>query len=349
MFSSPKWRPVILSALTIQAVLLILICSFFTNSLTNLQRVIGFELHRKQFERVSTDFNLFQNLQNETRNETRVNDLLINRTDQNYSEAIGINIFPDLKAKFHIPRMQNSKIPRIITQGHYKIFIRLLNLTTRVLEENDIEYSMAYGTLIGSYLMHDMIPWDDDMDIFVHDKSKAKVMELFKDARHHGIRGYYHYKHPGKLFKIFFNTSKSAGGYPWNWPFIDIVSYVEKGSQLKAVQRGRKLAWSKDSWYPLHLRPFGPLWLPAPRRPWVFLTIKYGCFKCKSAGWGHQRERGKQAKEADCSSLTKQYPFVKRSQMGNMTMETLMLDGKELYHVSINESYHPQKTLFNWW
>ena len=344
-------RYVVFCVFTIQAVLLVLILSY-TNSLNGVVRVFSLESKTDKFEAVPFDFNPFQNvIRNETRNETRANVTLTNGTispTRAYSLSIGIRTFPNLKDKFKIPRLENSRVPRIIKHEHYQTLMNLLNLTTRVLEEHGIEYSMAYGTLIGSYLMHDMIPWDDDVDIFVHNKTKAKVMELFKDARHYGIRGHHHYKHPGQLFKVFFNSSKDAGGYPWNWPFIDIVSFVDKGSNLKAVQRGANLVWSKDSWYPLHLRPFGPLWLPAPRHPWVFLTAKYKSFKCKSSGWNHQRERGQRSKESSCSNLVKEYPFVKRSAMANITMETLVLNGKEMYDIFINEPYRKQKTLFGW-
>ena len=62
--------------------------------------------------------------------------------------------------------------------------------------------------------MHDLLPWDEDMDIMVHNNSKHKLIELFKDDRNNGIQGYYMQKTYRKTLKFYFNYSKSAGKRP---------------------------------------------------------------------------------------------------------------------------------------
>ena len=84
----------------------------------------------------------------------------------------------------------------------------LVYLSMSVLDAHNISYTLTYGSLLGSVIMHDMLPWDDDVDIFVHNDTKAKVMDLFKDDRHYGIKGYHHYNHSGYLYKLFLHHQK---------------------------------------------------------------------------------------------------------------------------------------------
>ena len=40
---------------------------------------------------------------------------------------------------------------------------------------------MAHGTLLGSYFFHDIIPWDDDMDIMVDYQDYPRLKKAFQN------------------------------------------------------------------------------------------------------------------------------------------------------------------------
>ena len=54
----------------------------------------------------------------------------------------------------------------------------LLKYIDRICEENDLEYYLGYGTLIGAIRHHGFIPWDDDADIFMPRDHYLRFIEI---------------------------------------------------------------------------------------------------------------------------------------------------------------------------
>lgn len=53
-----------------------------------------------------------------------------------------------------------------------------------VCEKNQIKYSMAYGTLLGSVRHKGFIPWDDDIDVFMVRSEYERFRAVFNDERY---------------------------------------------------------------------------------------------------------------------------------------------------------------------
>ena len=61
------------------------------------------------------------------------------------------------------------------------ILLDILSDFDRVCRENDIAYSIAYGTLLGAVRHKGFIPWDDDVDVTVTRADYEKLRKILND------------------------------------------------------------------------------------------------------------------------------------------------------------------------
>ena len=65
-------------------------------------------------------------------------------------------------------------------QKYQKVTMDTLIEFHRVCEKSNIEYELAYGSLLGAIRDNGQIPWDYDIDVFVAFKDKARLIETLK-------------------------------------------------------------------------------------------------------------------------------------------------------------------------
>ena len=71
---------------------------------------------------------------------------------------------------------------KIITREDCKqIQISILDAITDICLENDLHYSLGYGTLIGAVRHKGFIPWDDDIDIFLLRSEYNTLIRVLKN------------------------------------------------------------------------------------------------------------------------------------------------------------------------
>jgi hypothetical protein len=261
-------------------------------------------------------------------------------TAQNYTLALPHAVFKQR----NVPWLSARVLPRVMNPDEHRACAKLMKTMHRFFIDNNITYALFYGSLVGSYVMHDIIPWDDDIDLVVPLSQKTRLERALEtEAEKYGMQAIHHDALRAETYKVFFKDSKAAGNRPWNWPFIDLAFYGENDTHVwnTNAEGVLPLLIPRDWFYPLRPRPFASLWIPTPRETSSLLRRLYGHFKCKRFAWNHKDETPWWSiAYAPCPSLQKFYPFVWRSPAPepNTVIETLRLGDLELYSVRMNDS-----------
>lgn len=165
-------------------------------------------------------------------------------------------------------------------------FYDLIKKVDRAFKANNIPYWATCGTLLGAVRHQGIIPWDDDLDLAIHEEDIPLFLDLEPALNQLGLGIVYHPRF--EFYKIFFlegdHIYKENGEtYAWNFPFVDI--FPLKNRKGKITYAGND--WYKDYGdrdyftpeeleYPLEELTFGPLQIPVPHAPVNYLTRMYG-------------------------------------------------------------------------
>lgn len=117
-----------------------------------------------------------------------------------------------------------------------KAQLEILVYVDKICKENNIKYTIAYGTLLGAIRHKGFIPWDDDIDIMLVRDEYEKLLEVL--YQHNGGRyKVFSLRDKGYYFSFAKITDQKTVLVEKNWPyfegmgaFIDIfpVDYVKK-------------------------------------------------------------------------------------------------------------------------
>lgn len=244
-------------------------------------------------------------------------------------------------------------LPRLLDAEQRKINTEFLMSIKKLFCDVNATWTLYFGSLLGAYISHDLLAWDDDLDIILDDDDITPVIEMHKNGT---LASKYNigYANVTGLHKLYWTRSEIISPWWWSWPFVDVITFKRTNSEIQLLDREKLhiAPLDKKSVFPLHLRPFGGAWLPVPRDPWTLMKVTYHKeirkFKCEEPGYDHVREIVREKKRmVDCNSLRGYYPFAYREQNG--TTESLKLGDRVIYTwQNDNEPVHTGAQPFDW-
>lgn len=221
-----------------------------------------------------------------------------------------------------------------------KLTVRfVLELFAEVCKAHKFTYFMFSGTLLGSFRHHGMMPWDDDIDLLMRTEERDAIFGAFRQRSNQtgdiGVE-----PANSRRMKLFHrNQSIAVKGWKYRWPTIDVSFYYENATHIwEGYGKKDYHIMSKSIIFPLHLRPFETLMLESPRDAFAVLTKEYKDPNCVSLSYVHRKEhKSRSIKRFSCEVVRSIYPFVHRRVVGSCVEETLILNGKVLHSVLMNE------------
>ena len=243
-----------------------------------------------------------------------------------------------------MPRASNPQLPRKMTFDDHFILLKLTEIMTYLMEHHNITYIVGQGSLLGSYLQHDVLSWDDDVDLMVAVRDREKLADLLRGdvVKSLDLGAVLDTHHPTHMFKVWLHGRPRAGLCPWTWPFIELSFFDEDEKNVWGIEPRKGVTVPRTSFYPLHRRPLGWLWLPVPKDPRLYLQKFYRKMYCSSHNWDHKEEKSSDVYTVDCDAVVKYYPTVFRSALGHSTYEKLILNGTEVYAFLVDEEMTAQ-------
>ncbi|ELU12919.1 hypothetical protein CAPTEDRAFT_198719 [Capitella teleta] len=202
--------------------------------------------------------------------------------------------------------------------------------------EANITYFLYGGSLLGSYRHHDLMPWDDDIDVIVDITQMTSLVEQLEQ-----LPVQFEYFKAGSRMKLCLTESNRTSSYEWGWPYLDINFFEQNATHVwDSSPEFSAFVFPKELIFPLHLRPLNGLLLNAPRDTLRMLRVNYDLIYCKNWHYSHKTEY---------FTSFKQYKFpckrfgaavgriVRRNIPGKGVLETLFDGGRVVHRVFVAE------------
>lgn len=129
------------------------------------------------------------------------------------------------------------------------VSLEILKEFDRFCKENDLQYSLAYGTLLGAVRHKGFIPWDDDIDVMMPKTDYDKFIKLYQDSEKYMCFAYEKnncllaYARLAEMNRTVVRTSA-----PWNdresGVWIDVFPIVGVEDDKESYLHTAKLAYS---------------------------------------------------------------------------------------------------------
>ena len=217
-----------------------------------------------------------------------------------------------------------------INTTEYTMLLDLIKRVKDAFETFNITYMLEGGSVLGSYMHHGFIPWDDDIDLKVNISQQKILKKAMEDIPGHTL-----HSPNNSLWKFFNNNFSKAGQSDYKWPVIDIFFFQVNETHVNDVTPNRlHFSDPKSDILPLENGIFEGMVFPVPRNMEAYLNRRYKMHgQCLSHHWSHRTESRRKSLRMRCHKLFGVYPIVHQFQFGNTTFEELRLGNKVLYTV----------------
>lgn len=216
-----------------------------------------------------------------------------------------------------------------ITREERTTFVELWLTFDRFCREQNFTYFLFYGSLLGAYRHHGIVPWDDDLDILLPENDMAPMIVLLQENTELDI-----VEQSSLVHRLFFRDRRKSlprYGQAWSWPYLELHFFRFEGGRIRHGFNSCPKT-NEAQLYPLVRVPFEGHMAPAPRCMDKILAECYGDVdrRCCTKNFDHRRgENLHHGACLECRLVKEIFPFVTgRQRLGEAEFEEqLTLNG----------------------
>ena len=211
-----------------------------------------------------------------------------------------VALFSPKQARWLLPSDQSflEKRPENMTSEDAGNLYGMLHVVDKIFNDHHLKYAITAGTVLGKERHGGIIPWDDDVDLFMMESDEEALLNLKEELKPHNLGII-----PCRIgYKIYFTKGRPVqeGDLKYQYPFIDVgiaqeVSgkIVYRDAQSRQTYAGEY--YTRKEWDSMERVEFGPIQvtglkdgLPFVNRCYGTNAMKYGftllnhrTFKCE--------------------------------------------------------------------
>lgn len=243
---------------------------------------------------------------------------------------------------------ETLRFRRQLKRSERVTLLKMFGVVTGALRAINATFWIDGGTLLGSFRHHNLIPWDDDVDLVLRRSQMGEARRAIR-ALEPAYRLHVKKDATGSAmlaWRVFAsNRSVPVTKKHIRFPTVNLYFYAQNTTHvwLEPHNIWWYLVWRRSTVFPLHLRPFDRYWVPAPCNTRSYLINEFNdtqvAYKCVSPRILHRKGIEQRRTSVPCRTL-RWLPLVRRQRQRDghrSVVESLMRGDTSLRQHTIRQ------------